>query len=71
MTNNTCTVTVTENDYTVTVMLDADGRCELSDDEGHVLGSGRWDGGSLVDCPVDLGDSMYEAIDEALSETVT
>lgn len=66
------TVTVTdptpESNYTVTVDMDATGRCCMTDDEGHILGEGRWDGSSMVDCAVDLGDRFYEAIDEALSE---
>jgi hypothetical protein len=31
-------------------------------------GDGEWDGGSVADCPADLGDEAYEAIDAAISE---
>jgi len=61
-------------DTTYSVTVDrATGRgdvCEVREGRSYVLGEGRWDGSSFVDCPVDLGGEAYEAIDEALSEAL-
>lgn len=34
------------------------------------VGDGRWDGSSIVDCGADLGDEVWEALDEALSDAL-
>ena len=38
-------------------------------DQTVVLGQGRWDG-ELIECAVDLGDEIYDGLDEALSEAL-
>lgn len=44
--------------------LDEDG-ISVHDAENHLLGTGTWDG-SIVDCPANLGDDVYGALEEAL-----
>lgn len=36
----------------------------------YAVGDGRWDGGSIQDCAADLGDNVYEALDEAMAEAI-
>lgn len=39
--------------------------------DGVQVGQGGWDGEQIADCDADLGDDVYEALDEALVEVVT
>ena len=67
-------VTVTHDGYEA--HLDPDGAVTITDDEGHVLGTGRWDGDSIVDCGAILGDDQdeadatYEALDDLLRDAI-
>lgn len=59
------TATYNDGDHTYTADLDAD-RVTLARD-GVWAGTGRWTGRSIVDCPADVGDDVYEALDALLT----
>lgn len=56
------TISVNGHDYTATV---DDGRVALTEDNMSV-GVGRWNGHAIVDCPADIGDAVYDALDAAV-----
>lgn len=60
------TATIAHGNTTYTATLEDD-RVSITEDGVHV-GSGRWNGRAIYDCPADLGDEVYEALDAALTE---
>lgn len=58
------TITATAAGYTATLDTTTI-RVSICDADGHWVGDGTW-GKQIDDCPADLGDEAYEALDEAL-----
>lgn len=54
----------------VTLSQSVDPLTGATDGHAYSVGSGRWDGESIVDCGADLGDEVYDALDEALSDAL-
>lgn len=59
------TLTATAAGYTATLDTDTK-RVSICDADGHWAGDGTWNGRQIEDCPADLGDEAYEALDVAL-----
>lgn len=62
--------TATMHGHTVSVSQSVDPSTGRSDGRAYSVGDGRWDGSSIVDCGADLGDEVWEALDEALSDAI-
>lgn len=58
-------ITIADAAYTASI---ENSRVEIHRD-GVWAGTGRWDG-RIVDCAADLGDDVYEALDEALVDAI-
>ncbi len=54
----------------VRISQDVDPSAGQRDGRSYHVGTGRWDGSSIVDCGADLGDDVYEAIDAAISQAI-
>lgn len=64
MSKVSASVTMGDSEYTVTVN---DGRVSISEN-GILAGTGRWDSDNhrIEDCPADLGEDVYDALDAAI-----
>jgi hypothetical protein len=58
-------ITVTAAGYVATLDVSTS-RVSISHEDGIWSGDGRWDGARIVDCAANLGDEVYDALDEAL-----
>lgn len=50
----------------------ADGKVSISNERGEWAGDGRWDADAcrIEDCAADLGDDVYEALEETIAEAI-
>lgn len=64
------TITLNGHEYTVTLARGPqDTRTTVSIcRDGHWAGNGWWTGSRIEDCPADLGDEAYDALDEAVAD---
>ena len=61
-------VTIDHDDTTYTATLDG-AKVTISRD-GMWSGDGRWTGKAITDCAANIGDEVYDALDEALVDAI-
>jgi len=68
MSTTTITLEINDATYTIEYLADVNHVDITRNDEW--AGSGKWNGSTVYDCAADLGDDVYDEIDEALCTAI-